>query len=196
MPHSRTWQQNLSRQYGNQKAATILAKAQGYYDAYWNQHSAERDRANRDNLKQRILPGLSIYHAMLEENGDQAEVLTEVDSLFRAAFFTRRIQGIKLINQLPDPFPVVKPLLKMMTKKAYIPGAQEIIADSADCFALNVYRCFILDTLAEHGAKELTVLFCNTDDWLAEVLPSIGWERTKTLGRGDNLCDFRWRRLK
>jgi hypothetical protein len=62
-------------------------------------------------------------------------------------------------------------MLKMMTRNEYVPGAQEIVDDDASCFALNVYRCFIFDTLAQHEAKELTALYCNTDDWLTEVLP-------------------------
>lgn len=80
----------------------------------------------------------------------------------------------------------------MMARDEYLPGSQEIIEDSPDCFAFNVYRCFILDVLAEYDAAELTALYCKTDDWLAESLPGIRWERTRTLGRGDDCCDFRW----
>jgi hypothetical protein len=196
MPHSRTWQQSLSRFYGDQEAAAILAKAQRYYDDYWAQHSTEKNRANRTSLKRRILPGLSIYHALLEENDDQPEVMEEVGLLFRAAFFSGMKPGIRLLNRLPDPFPLVKPVLKRMSRDEYLPGATEILEDSPDCFAMNVYRCFILDTLAAHDAQELTSLFCNTDDWLAEEMPKVGWERKKTIGRGDDLCDFCWRRLK
>jgi hypothetical protein len=133
---------------------------------------------------------------LLEGNKDQQKALAEVNDLFRAAFFTRRMQGIRVLNHLSDPFPIVKPMLKMMTMNEYMPGAQEIVEDSADCFALNVYRCFIFDTLAKHDAKVLTTLYCNTDDWLAEVLPKISCERTKTLGRGGDCCDFRWCRSK
>jgi hypothetical protein len=192
MEYSRVWQRSLSKLYDEQKASALLSRAQIFYDEYCAQHSAEENRANKTMLKSRILPGLSIYKALLEENKDQQKVLREVDDLFRTAFFTRRMQGIRVLNHLPDPFPILKPILKMMTRNEYVPGAQEIVEDSADCFALNVYRCFIFDTLAKHDAKELTALYCNTDDWLAEVLPKIRWERTKTLGRGGDCCDFRW----
>jgi hypothetical protein len=44
-----------------------------------------------------------------------------------------------------------------------------------------------------YGAPELTPLYCQGDDSLFEGLPaSITWERTKTLGRVDDCCDFRW----
>jgi hypothetical protein len=60
----------------------------------------------------------------------------------------------------------------------------------------NIYRCIILDVLSENNAKELTPLYCKTDDWLAQALPKISWERTKTLGYGDDCCDFRWGHIK
>jgi hypothetical protein len=196
MPYSLVWQHSLSRLYDDQKATALISSAQTYYDGYWSQYLAEANRANRITLKSRVLPGLSIYKATLGDNDNQQRVLVEMDALFRAAFFTKRMQGIRLLNYLSDPFSIVKPILKMMTKDEYLPGSQEIIEDSKDCFALNVYRCFILDTLEKHQAKELTALYCNSDDWLAEVLPKISWERTKTLGRGGDCCDFRWCRTK
>jgi hypothetical protein len=137
----------------------------------------------------------AIYKALLEQSDDRQKALAEVDILFRAAFFPAMMRGIRVLNYLPDPFPIVRPVLKMMTRDEYLPGAQEIVEDGADCFALNVYRCLILDTLAEHHAQELTASFCSTDDWLAELMPKISWERTKTLGRGGDCCDFRWCRI-
>jgi hypothetical protein len=196
MPHSRKWQQSLSIMHGSVKASLLISQAQGYYDRFSAQHSAEQDRANRAVLRTRILPGLSIYKALLDQNTDREEVLAEMDILFRAAFFTITMRGLGVLRYLPDPFFVIRPTLKLMTRKAYLPGSQEIVEDSADCFALNVYRCYILDVLATHDARELTASYCKTDDWLTEALPQISWERTKTLGRGDACCDFRWCRTR
>lgn len=196
MPHSLVWRRSLVRWYSAEEASLLIAKAQHHYNDFYVQHATEPNRFNRATLKSRLLPGLSIYKALLEDGGDREKTLGEVDALFRTAFFTPMLKGIRVLNVLPDPFPIVKPVLKMMTREEYLPGSQEIVEDSADCFALNVYRCFILDTLAKHDAPELTALFCNTDDWLSETLPKISWERTKTLGRGGDCCDFRWRRIR
>jgi hypothetical protein len=196
MPYSSQWQRMLSKSYGDQKAHALISRAQTYYDGYCAGSASERNHANRTSLKTRVLPGLSIYKTLREENEDHERVLTEVETLFRAAFFTNMTWGIRLLNILPNPFFIVRPVLRRMTGDPASPGAQGIVEDSEDCFAVNVYRCYILDTLASHHAAELTPLFCLTDDWLAEALPKIRWERTKTLGRGDDCCDFRWCRIK
>jgi hypothetical protein len=191
-PYARKWDRYLSENYGRQKSGELISKARAYFDKFLLQYAGQISRAQQEMLTRRILPGLSIYKSLLDENPDHEKVLEEVQSLFRIAFFTVRMQGIRILNLLPDPFPVVRPVLRSLTRNEYLPGSQQIIEDSNDCFAFNVYRCFILDVLEENNAAELTVLFCKTDDWLAECLPKVEWKRTKTLGRGDDCCDFRW----
>lgn len=196
MPYTRAWKKGLAELFDAQKANRIISRAQSIYREYSGLHAMETSRANRKTLKTRILPGLSLYHAILAEGVDQKEALSHLDALFRGAFFAKRIQGIRVLNHLPNPFAIVRPLMKWMIKDEYLPGSQEIVEDNADCLAVNVYRCFIFDTLTAYGVSELTPLFCNTDDWLAAELPSINWERTQTLGRGGDCCDFRWSRRK
>lgn len=143
-----------------------------------------------DNL---ITPGLALYRALSAEgNKDRQAVLDEVEGLFQAMFFMPERRMVRLLNLLPNPFPLVRIALRRMTQNEYRPGATEIVEDSPDCFAVNTYSCFILDTLTALGAPELTQLYCKTDDWLAAEVPKVQWLRTKTLANGDAYCDFRW----
>ena len=195
MKHAQKWQNWLGRRYGPHEAQRLISKAIDVFDQTWVEDVGEWERVYRNTLRKRILPVLSIYKVLLEEGGDPEKVLEEVEELMRISFFTPMLQGIRILNLLPDPFPIIRPTLRWMTKED-LPGSQEVIEDSRDCFALNVYRCFTLDTLTVFGAPELTHLFCNTDDWLSEAMSKVSWERTKTLGRGDEVCDFRWCRQK
>ena len=196
MNYARKWEKWLARRYGTQEARRLIFEAESVYEKAWAEDVRQWGRGNQKSLRLRILPVLSIYKVLLEEGGDPEKVLEEVEELIRVSFFTSMLQGIRMLNLLPNPFPIIRPSLRWMTMEDYLPGSQEVVEDSRDCFALNVYRCFTLDTLTAHGAPELTTLFCNTDDWLSEAMPKVSWERTKTLGRGDEVCDFRWCRRK
>jgi hypothetical protein len=55
-----------------------------------------------------------------------------------------------------------------------------------------IYECFYLNMLTAYGVPELTSHFCRLDDLLFGEFQGISWERTKTLGRGDDCCDFRF----
>lgn len=194
MPHARTWQKILAKSFGNSNSARLLAKAGSIYEGYWDLIPQGIDRANRRILQDRVYLGLSIYRSLMETGGDPQTVLCEIEPLFRQAFVSRLIPGIRILNLLPDPFPIVR---YVMRKMAFGPGGvyeQELVADTRDTFAFNTHRCLIYDTLNDQDAGELTTLFCSTDDWLAAALPKVSWERTQTLGRGGDCCDFRWSR--
>ena len=72
----------------------------------------------------------------------------------------------------------------------------EWVADDEQRLAFNIRRCLYVDTLTAYGAPELMSHICAFDDWMFETLPpTIAWERTTTLGRGGDRCDFCWRRV-
>jgi hypothetical protein len=194
MPHSRKWQRLLAETHGRSEAARIMTESRVNYRQLVSADPpiSVRNHSVKQNLTMRIYPGLAVYKTLLDINPDQSWAMATVETLIKDDFFGIMLNGIRLLNHLPDPFPVIKPALKMMTRTEYLPGSQEVIEDSRDCFAMNIYRCSTLDALMAYNAPELTRVYCKTDDWLSEAMPKVGWLRTKTLGQGDSLCDFRW----
>ena len=58
-------------------------------------------------------------------------------------------------------------------------------------------KCPYHDTCAEYGCPELCRCFCDSDDISYTGLhPKLIWHRTKTLGRGDDRCDFCMKTIK
>ncbi len=190
------WQWELAKTYGQPKASRLADEIQvrhAQLSAVIPAPAGKILRARREKL---LLPGLALYQTLKHEFGQIDQALAETDRLFRVAFFRVEQFGIPLLNYLPQPFPLLRPVLRGYAVSEYGPGELEVLEDSPDCFALKIYRCYIFDALTAQGVPELTPLFCATDDWLAELLPRVRWERIQTLGRGGAYCDFCWRREK
>ena len=170
---------------------TILGAEERY-----NQHlksSGPQSKDQKNIIVKRILPLLSIYQSLKSQNIDQEVAILIIEILLKETFFSTQLSGIRFLNRVfPDPFPVIKPTLRIMMRFSDLPAGQEIKQDDKNCFAVNVYQCFIYDTLKEHGAPELTPVFCASDDWLSAAMPKIQWRRTQTIGRGGEKCDFCW----
>jgi hypothetical protein len=197
MPLAATWQRALTARHDASQAARLIARVEARYHALHAERLHYDNRAMRWHLEARILPILALYQVLHQSYGDQNTALAEVDELLHAAFARRRKQ-IALLQWLPDPFPVFRWLGRRMMQRSYPPEGwtTEWVADDDQRLAFNIRRCFYLDTLAAYGAPELMPHICVFDDWMFEALPpSIAWERTKTLGRGDDRCDFCWRRV-
>ena len=61
-------------------------------------------------------------------------------------------------------------------------------------FRMDVTACPYCRYFGELGCPELTKVFCANDDRVYGSLPGIVFERTGTLGRGADCCDFRIRK--
>ena len=60
-----------------------------------------------------------------------------------------------------------------------------------DCFRMDITQCPYHTYLTEAGCPELNILFCENDVHSYGNLPGLKFTRTKTIGTGDELCDFK-----
>ena len=60
-----------------------------------------------------------------------------------------------------------------------------------DCFRMDITQCPYHTYLTEAGCPELNILFCENDVHSYGNLPGLKFTRTKTIGAGDELCDFK-----
>ena len=60
-------------------------------------------------------------------------------------------------------------------------------------FAMDITQCPYHTYLTELGCPEINRLFCDNDIYCYGNIPGLEFIRTKTIGNGDELCDFRLR---
>jgi len=194
LPRLEVWQRALAETKGQVKAALLAAKVQTRYDELYVRRPRFAQRALRMHLETSILPGLALYQILRQEEGTEEEALAELDWLFAAwAQQAPKRKLLKLMERLPDPFAILR-IGNRLAMRDFPPEGWtfEWLEDSSRCVAYNIYECFYLNVLTAYGAPELTAHFCRLDDLLFGDLQGISWERTKTLGRGDDCCDFRF----
>lgn len=196
MPNIGPWQQALIEQRGEVEGAMLAARVQARYDELYTQRPHFADRALRMHLEDHILPGLALYQVLQNDRGEPESALSEVDRLFEAGLDKKLVQ-LRLLGRLPAPFAAFRLLARWSMREFPAEGwAIELVEDSKQSYAFTIRRCFYLDVLTAYGAPELTASFCRLDDLLcANLPPPLRFERTKTLGRGDDCCDFRYVRL-
>ena len=194
VPYINVWKRLLAQQRDAEEVGLIAECIQQRYAALQCQKPQAANPSQRRRLNHLILPGLALYQALREANPSQDESLTETERLFRATLFINERRFTAWLNRLPDPFPIVRIMLRQVERAAHAEAEHEIIEDSPHCFAFNAHRCFLMEALRFYQAPELIPLYCKTDDWVAEAMPKVCWRRTKTIGRGDPICDFHWER--
>jgi SAM-dependent methyltransferase len=195
MPHLDTSQRALAETRGEVQGAFLAARIQARYGELMAGRPRFRQAALRRHLESSILPGLALYQALREEIDDQEAVIAEIDRHFSAwVEHSPQRKQVQLLARLPDPYAVLQTANRLVLKTNYPREGWTVewLEDNDRCVAFDIRECFYLNVLTAYGAPELTAHFCQGDDLLYGNLPGISWQRTETLGRGDDRCNFRF----
>jgi len=194
MPHLRRWQRILAQSRGEVGAALLAARV----DARYGRLAAARPRFSRFaldlHLKYVVLPTLALYQVLREDGASEEQALRETEEVFLADL-GRTGRVLEVLARLPGFFGAFRRSIRFLLPIAfpYEGWATEWVETSDRCVAYDITGCPYLEVLKANGAAELTPVFCGWDDIAFGHMPGVSWERTGTLGRGQERCDFRWR---
>lgn len=189
------WMPGLVERHGQPEAQRLLTQAEGRCRELIAGISPQTSPALRTHLVKNILPGLALYQTLVEAHQqDHPAALAEIEPLFKA--WTEHLYGhlMRAFRVLPFPFFFFRIGFGIQARQmADDIFKTQMIENTSHRIALDQFGCPYLDTLAAHGAPELTPYFCRIDDWMAEMLPpQIVFRRTQTLARGGDRCNFRY----
>lgn len=143
-----------------------------------------------------IFPAASIYLAMKEVDPDMAY---DVMKKIMAEKSTKTGQKIAKCCKIPG---FKKFFLKMWDSLSHkmfgaTAGFKNVFyPKEKECFRMDIIECPYNKYLTEQGCPELNILFCENDVHSYGNLPGLKFTRTKTIGAGDELCDFKMELVK
>ena len=149
-------------------------------------------REKREHLEGQILPGIAAYET-LQTVMPKAEALQTVhDYVERRAWKLKAM--MQKIAKIPGVYRLVTGLLTKGTRKMFGDAAGFAAVEhqtSGGVWRIDMVKCPYHDTCVQYGCPELCPCFCDSDDITYNDLhPDLLWRRTRTLGRGNDCCDF------
>ena len=95
---------------------------------------------------------------------------------------------------IPGLYRLVPGVFVKSTRSVFGPAAGFVpkeLQTGNGVWRVDMMKCPYHDTCAEYGCPELCRCFCDSDDIsYAGLHPKLIWERSMTLGRGNDRCDF------
>ena len=188
------------------KAEMDKALPKARSDALWREATAKLDgllarysalpRGVHVHTDSRILPSAAIYLTVKEAVGaEKAYRIIEDAAVHGCAEIERKLQRLMKLPGMPDLF------LKAwdpLTKKLFGAGngfQNVFYPKKKGEYRMDITACPYCRTFAEQGCPELTKIFCENDERIYGRLPGLRFERTGTLGKGAERCDFCLRRV-
>ena len=156
---------------------------------------SEHAGASKERLRHlgsQIIPGIAIYET-LQTVMPKDEALNAVHGYVEERAYRLKKTFLRLMR-IPGLYKKVPGIFAKQTPKFFGNSAgfeaNEIRA-TGGVWRIDMTRCPYHDECVRYGCPELCRCFCDSDDITYDGLhPNLVWHRTKTLGRGDDRCDF------
>ena len=157
---------------------------------------ANLPKGMRFHTDSRIFPSAAIYLAVKERLGEK----TAFSIVENAAIELTDQLGKKLarLMRLPGMRSLFVRIWDPLVRKVFGPdnGFRNVFyLKQKGEYRMDVLACPYCRYFTELGCPELTRIYCENDERTYGHLPGIAFERTGTLGKGADRCDFRIRKV-
>ena len=154
--------------------------------------NADASKEKQYHLKRQILPGIAAYET-LQRVMPKEEALQTVHGYVERLARTSHKQLAALLH-IPGLYRLVPGVFVKSTRSIFGPAAgfaPKELQTGSGVWRVDMMKCPYHDTCTEYGCPELCRCFCDSDDISYTGLhPKLIWERSMTLGRGNDRCDF------
>ncbi|BAK98688.1 hypothetical protein OBV_14900 [Oscillibacter valericigenes Sjm18-20] len=166
---------------------TALLRAEALF-----RENATAGKALRPHLHRQILPMIAVYET-LRTVLDQPEALAMTYGI-ALGLIPAKAEKLRRLLKFPNLYRLVPGVFGSMTDRFFGAGAgfsaRKYPVKKGE-WHLDMLRCPYFETCKRYGCPELTKCFCDSDDiCYGHMHQKLVWERTKTLGKGGDCCDF------
>lgn len=180
----------LSAAYDRLKSAELRKAVLDEYEKLL----AENDLSNKmlaGHMKGSILPSVALYRVLPEGGYTKAEALRLIrSSVLKGA--PPMAKFFQSLGKLPFFFPLFRVMCPASMKHGFGEEGWVFVWKRNDAYAIewDCTSCLYVNVFRRYGMPELAPIFCESDDVMYGNIQGARWGRTKTIGRGAEICNF------
>lgn len=170
----------------------IEAKARILLEEYCRLEEGKPKEITMHTVK-RIFPCIAFYKAVIECTKQQQQAYSMIER-----YFTRECRDmakkLQKLCHIPFVYKLAPRIMAGIIHRSFGVKSGFKMRNhnvKGKLCHIDMIKCPYFSNCCKYGCPELTTVFCNADDIAyGNMHPKLSWERKKTLGRGDDFCDF------
>ena len=183
---------NISANVFPEEYNIINEKTRILYNELCKQDEGKPKKITMHSIK-KIYPCIAFYKTIINCTGQQQKAYSIIDEYFKTQcnISAKKIQKICKMPLIYKLIPKI--MASVIHRTCGEKSGFKLIEHKVnkDMCHIDIIKCPYHLICSLCGCTELTVLFCNSDDIAyGNMHKRLSWERKRTLGRGDNYCDF------
>ena len=177
----------LAEEFGKEKGGALFERQEQILGTLIAK-TKDKSKSRTEKLVQTILPRIALYKALSEDGFSENDVYEHMKKYMLDIVAAEKHSFTAKMEYVPGFYPIYRNIfLKIMRTADLWESTQSC---GRDYFDVTVRKCLWHTACEENGCPELCRLFCDVDNVTYGGLKKLGFARTKTLGYGDDCCDF------
>jgi len=145
-------------------------------------------------LIQTILPRIALYKVMLKDGLSDEEVYQHMRKYMIDIVAKQKHLSMKKMEKIPCFYFLYSNIFLRVVRKTDLWESTQ--KHGKNYFDVTMKKCLWHTACIENECAKLCHLFCDVDNVTYGELEKIGFSRTKTLGYGEDCCDFHFYKKK
>lgn len=177
----------LIEELGEEKGSSVFEKQKDILDKIIRNTKTKSENQMK-TLVQTILPRIALFKALLKEGIPKEEAYKIMQKYMVDIVGKEKNDSMKKMEKVPCFYFLYSNIFLSVVRKTDLwKSTQE---KGKDYFKVTMKKCLWHDACVENDCADLCRLFCDVDNCTYANLKKLGFKRTKTLGYGDDCCDF------
>ena len=182
----------MKKRFGEEAGARLSLTAEKRWAAL-SATLSEYPDSLQSHLLHNIFPAMAVFDALVKEGKSRQEAAVLTDEIFSACM-EKYAESIRRLCKVPGLYRLIPRIFGTMAFKLFRPDAgfaATLYETKSSQARFDMTACPYFETCRKLGYPEIAPVFCHSDDiCYGNMHRKLKWNRTKTLARGGDLCDF------
>lgn len=153
------------------------------------ENQKDKSKSQMKTLIQTILPSIALYKCLSEDmSEDEAYEYMKIYMFDKVG--AEMHSSMEKMEKVPGFFSIYSSIFRKIMRTSDLHESTQ--ASGKGYFDINITKCLWHIACVENGCANLCRLFCDADHVTYGGLKKIDFTRTKTLGYGEDCCDFHY----
>lgn len=177
----------LNTEFGNEMGSKLYENQEKILQTIIA-NTKNKSQNQMKTLTQTILPRIALYKAMAEEGMKEEEIYPHMQKYMLDIVGKEKHLSMVKMEKIPGFYFLYSKIFLRVVRHTDLWESEQ--KQTKNSFDVTMKKCLWHTACQENGCPKLCCLFCDVDNITYGNLKKLGLSRTKTLGYGNDCCDF------
>lgn len=183
----------LIEEFGQKRGRALFDKQELlFHTLIGSENTRSKSKSQQKTLIQTILPCVALYKTLLQEGFSEEDTTAYLKKYMFTIVGANMHSSMSKMERIPGFFFLYSSIFRKVMRTSDLHESTQ--SHTRDSFDVTITKCLWHTACVENNCPKLCHIFCDADNVTYGGLKKLAFSRTKTLGWGEDYCDFHFSR--